>query len=273
MNAAMNGLTRRTWLNFAAGAVGASVLTGCHDSPEAVSAPAAEKIAGSKQDAWAYRRLDPTVVGQRVYSIYPDGGCMYALFGGILLGLNDKCGEAPSSFPLHMMKYGAGGVGGWGTLCGALNGAAAAIGLFVADKPRREELIAELFSWYESESLPKYRPATQREIVATTAESVLCHVSVGKWCHASGSKIESKEKTERCRRLTVDVCMKAVKLLNRHVSGGKTAAEGNRIGPDALPSRPVQPATEVMGKMRCDTCHQSQENNRKSGLLSEERRE
>jgi hypothetical protein len=272
----MNGLTRRSWLNFAAGSVGASILTGCHDSPEAVSAPAAERTAGSEQDAWAYRRLDPMVVGQRVYSIYPEGGCMYALFGGILLGVSDKCGEALSSFPLHMMKYGAGGVGGWGTLCGALNGAAAAIGLFVADKQRREELIGELFSWYESESLPKYRPTTSdkhRAIVGTTAESVLCHVSVGKWCHASGSKVESIEKTERCRRLTADVCMRTVELLNRYVSAGKTTAEGSLIGLDAPQSRPAPSPAEVMGKMRCDTCHVPQENNGKSGALFKERKE
>lgn len=199
---------------------------------------------------------------------------MYALFGGILLCLSDKCGGTFSSFPLDMMKYGAGGVGGWGTLCGALNGAAAAIGLFVADKQRREELITELFSWYESESLPKYRPTggEHRDIVATTAQSVLCHVSVGKWCHASRSNVESKEKTERCRRLTVDVCIKVVELLNGHFSESRTTPDEAAIGRDTSQSRPEQPAAKVMGKMRCDTCHVPEENNAELGTLFEERR-
>jgi hypothetical protein len=269
----MEKLTRRDCLGFAGGAFAASALAGCRKSLEAQPVRTAEPDAASREEAWAYRLIDPTVAAQRVYSIYSGGGCMYALFGGILLCLSDKCGGAFSSFPLDMMKYGAGGVGGWGTLCGALNGAAAAIGLFVADKQRREGLIAELFSWYESESLPKYRPTTgdeQRDIVATTAQSVLCHVSVGKWCHASGSKVESKEKTERCRRLTVDVCMKMVELLNRLLSDAKTTPERDPIRQETAKSRPVQPAVEVMGKMRCDTCHLPEESNRKLGPLIEE---
>jgi len=271
----MTELTRRDWLSFAAGAVGGIALTGCLDSPEAISVEAAEPDAGSRGEAWAYRRLDPTEVARRVYAIYAGGGCMYAIFGGILLCLSEKAGEPFSSFPLHMMKYGAGGVGGWGTLCGALNGAAAAIGLLVANKERREKLIAELFSWYETESLPKCQPTAggdQRDIEATIAGSVLCHVSVSKWCRASGSKVESKEKTERCRRLTVDVCRKTVELLNRPLSAAKAIPEGGPIGQGASESRAQQPPAEVMGKMRCDTCHLPEENNGKLGKLFEERR-
>jgi len=267
----MEKLSRRDCLSFVGGACGASALAGCQKSPEATPAGAAEPGAASSEEAWAYRRLDPTVAGQRVYSIYPGGGCMYALFGGILLCLSDKCGGALSSFPLHMMKYGAGGVGGWGTLCGALNGAAAAIGLFVTEKRRREDLIAELFSWYENESLPKYRPVDgsgSAQIVATTSKSVLCHVSVQTWCHASGGKIESKERTERCRRLTVDVAMKTVDLLNGSLQAAKPTPVSGPAGQASSESRAEKPPEQVMGKMRCDTCHLPAEKSEKTGKWS-----
>lgn len=249
------------------------MLAGCQNSPEASLLLAGQPASDGEAESWAYRRIDPNVAGQRVYSIYSGGGCMYALFGGILLCLSDKCGGVFSSFPLDMMKYGAGGVGGWGTLCGALNGAAAAIGLFVADKQRREDLIAELFSWYESTPLPQYRPTMggqPHDVVATAAQSVLCHVSVGKWCHTSGSAVESKEKTERCRRLTVDVCMKVVELLNRYFSLGAAIADGAPNEQNASKAQDVPPAADVMGKMRCDTCHQLTEHSDTVGLLLEE---
>ena len=57
-----------------------------------------------------------------------------------------------------MMRYGAGGVGGWGSLCGTLNGAAAVVGLVEPAKERRSQIMRELFSWYESTAPPTYAP-------------------------------------------------------------------------------------------------------------------
>jgi hypothetical protein len=265
----MNDITRRGWLRRTGAAVGATVLAGCDYSPEASPAQAGQ--SGSQRDlaSWTYARLDPERVAEKVYQMYPEGGCMYALFGGILFCENENAKEPFPTFPLHMMKYGAGGVGGWGTICGALNGAAAVIGLFVGEKQYRERLITDLFSGYESMSLPKYRPATsvgQADVVATTSRSVLCHVSVGTWCHASGCTIDSKEKTERCRRLTVDVAMKTVELLNEHCSVARAVSESTSARPAASESGAKQPP-EVMGKMRCDTCHRPEKNHAKAGGL------
>jgi C_GCAxxG_C_C family probable redox protein len=187
------------------------------------------------------------------------GACMYALFGAILACQREEAEVPAPAFPLHMMRYGAGGVGGWGTVCGALNGAAAVIGLFVVDKQAREQLINDVFSWYERMKLPRYRPSTandRADIVATASRSVLCHVSVGTWCHESGCKVDSTEKTERCRRLTVDVAMKTVKLLNAYCLRGQGYPESGS-GRHALSQ--LQKTTipgEAMGKMRCDSCHQ-----------------
>ena len=88
---------------------------------------------------------------------------MYGLFAAIMSAMAEVQGEPYLSFPVHMMKYGEGGVGLWGSLCGTVNGGAAVIGLFVLDKAQREQLIAKLFSWYEATELPTYRPKSAKD--------------------------------------------------------------------------------------------------------------
>ena len=120
-----------------------------------------------------------------------------------------------------MFIFGERGVAGTSTLCGALNGAAAAIFLVtgaVEKKQRKEafEMIRELFNWYEQEALPNYRPKNPKyEIKASASKSPLCHVSVTKWCKATGFKSFSKERSERCGWLTASTAKYAVELLNK----------------------------------------------------------
>ena len=52
-----------------------------------------------------------------------------------------------------MMRYGAGGIAGWGTVCGALNGACPIITL-VAGKDYNK-LVNELMGWYAHNPLPQ----------------------------------------------------------------------------------------------------------------------
>ena len=93
---------------------------------------------------WNYKKLDSDIVAVRAYKGYHKNGCMYATFEAIIGTLGDKFGSPYSTFPFDMMKYGAGGIAGWGTLCGALNGAAAAIGL-LSKTPKK--LIDELLKF------------------------------------------------------------------------------------------------------------------------------
>ena len=93
----------------------------------------------------SYVSLDPETTARLAYKIYGDGGCMYAIFGSVVPQLADKIGEPYASIPLQMYKYGHGGIGGYGTLCGALNGAAALIGLLVSDKNIRDTMITDIF--------------------------------------------------------------------------------------------------------------------------------
>jgi putative redox-active protein with C_GCAxxG_C_C motif len=106
--------------------------------------------------------------------------------------------------PTEMMVFGEGGVAGICSLCGALLGASSAIFLVAGgiEREKREQafpLIRELFSWYEQEGLPNYRPKKPKfEIETSVAQSSLCHVSVTRWCKATGLKSFSPERAERC---------------------------------------------------------------------------
>jgi C_GCAxxG_C_C family probable redox protein len=257
--AEMSDIRRRDLFGYLGVAMGTGIAASCRPLAEASPAKLGPSGSPTGSAPWTYARLDPTRVSETVYEIYGEGGCMYAIVGGILACAREEAEVSVPAFPLHMMKYGAGGVGGWGTLCGALNGAAAIIGLFVVDKHSREQLINDLFAWYERMKLPRYRPSTgndRADIVATTSRSVLCHVSVGTWCHQSGCKVDSKEKTERCRRLTVDVAMKTVDLLNAYCLLGQAYSEsGSGSHAVSEPQKTTIPG-EAMGKMRCDSCHQ-----------------
>jgi len=238
-------VSRRELLGAIGLAAGTSVVSGCGGEVQSQTPTPTDASA-----AWQYVSLVPGTVAAEAYRLMPEGGCMYAAFTSILTAWGKASGQSVSSFPVHMMKYGEGGIGGWGTVCGALNGGAAIIGLFEKDRKRRGAIIAELFSWYESTRLPSYLPnRDSAKIPATAAESVLCHVSVGRWCETSGNKVLSKEMNERCRRLTADVAAKTVELLNKSLDHAVTLA------PDNSTPR-AEEAPKSFGKMKCITCHE-----------------
>ena len=239
----MKKTTRRDVLGAIGLAAGVSILPGC--AGEARSQATAEDAIAD----WQYVPLDPAAAGAEAYRLTPEGGCMYGAFRAILAAWLAKNRRSPDAFPFHMMRYGEGGVGGWGAICGALNAGAAVIGLFEPDKKQRERLIGELFSWYERAELPIHQPADAKSsrIAKSVAGSVLCHISVAHWCKASGATVLSNELKQRCCRLTADVASKTVELLNR------------RRDKTSEPAQPaVTPSSEppkTIGKMRCAACH------------------
>lgn len=227
-------------IGLAAGAGLAAVYAG-----EQKSEPAASNQA---PPSWRYVPLVPAEVAAEAYRTVPDGGCMYGLFKAVLTAWSKQTGCPLDFFPFHMFRYGAGGIAGWGSICGALNGGAAIIGLFETDKTRSGKLIGELFSWYEQTELPSYEPSGESSSIAqSAAASVLCHISVAHWCTASGVAPLSAAMNERCRRLTADVAAKTVELLNRVQTDPPTQAAVSQ----ASPGKPPQ----SLGKMNCATCH------------------
>lgn len=259
-------MTRRQWTAAIGAGLGAGALGGC-GRPNALSAVAfaVERAAGEhpphESARWEYRPVDSAEAAKHAYRIYPDGGCMYAVVGSVIGQLADRHGEPFASFPVEMMRYGAGGVGGFGSLCGVVNGAAALIGLFHREKAKelREAMIAEFCSWYETTALPSFvpeKPQWADEAVPSVAGSLLCHVSVAKWQKASGFEAFSTEKKERCRRLAADGAAQIVELLNRRCTDAKCEFAPVKAEVKAcIDCHGPRELGDAMGKMQCSVCH------------------
>jgi hypothetical protein len=246
---------------------GSTLLAGCRGAslgegnasagePESAHDPPAGPVP-----RWNYVQLDPRTVAETAYRIYPDGGCMYAVVGSVIHTLAEEAGEPFRSFPVAMMRYGDGGIGHWGSLCGVINGGAALIGLFQSEKEKqqREAQITELCVWYETSWLPQHEPAEPKwadEAEPSVAGSVLCHVSTARWCEASGCEAFSMEKKERCRRLATDGAVKVVDILNRRLEGRSEFRELTQPVQACIDCHGKQDLADAMGKMNCGTCHQ-----------------
>ena len=209
---------------------------------------------------WKYSELDPDITAHRAYSNSQKGHCMYGVFTSVTSQLADKYGEPYRSFPVNMMIYGAGGVGGWGSLCGAMNGSAALIGLFVQKEDELKLLIDELFLWYKQTELPLYvphKPVLNIEIAKSVSDSVLCHVSITKWCQASDHKAYTNPQKERCKRLTADTAKKTVEILNAHFASRFTAAlQHNEKTRQCMSCHGKGGELQnTRGKMGCNSCH------------------
>jgi len=219
-------MDRRKAIRIAAGAVAAgsvgTVSLATAFKPEVNATAKPENIpTGNESSEWKYVPLDPVATAKRAYENYPEGSCMYGVFSSVVLQLAKEIGEPYASFPVQMMKYGHGGIGGYGTTCGSLNGAAALIGLLIEEKEIQNLLIADLFQWYENNQFPVFTPelpVLDYTPPTSVSGSVLCHASNSKWGESSGHKISSPERKERCRRLTADVTAHTVDMLNSYFS-------------------------------------------------------
>jgi len=229
----MQDLTRREFLRNAGiatlGTVAVSGLAGgllsCNAAPAVADTPGTTSSTSTgsalpTSTPWPYQKIDPVAAAERAYTGYSNGGCMYGAFEGIIGELRSKLGAPYDSFPTTMMKYGGAGVSGWGTLCGALNGIAAAVYLTM-DSKACSPIINEVYGWYGATPLPDYTPAKPKfpTIQTSVADSQLCHISVSKWSTLAGFKTTSAERAERCGWLTASVVRKTVELMNQQVDG------------------------------------------------------
>lgn len=196
-------------------------------------------------------------------------GCCYAAFNAMVQLLRAQLPATFPSFPSEIMIYGHGGVAGWGTICGAVNGAAALISM-VCDKATSDQLVSELCGWYTQALIPsdisndyavagdKYTATKSDEVLTQNAcGSVLCHVSVSQWCKASGVDVNDPKRKERCARLTGDIAAKAAELLNDHFGSGFTAGY---IPPASIATCMACHSAEgtqknVASKSDCEQCH------------------
>lgn len=244
---------RRRVIGLAGGMLGLAALGSIGDAEgqAAGAAPAADAMG---RLPWPYRPLDADAMGNAAFAANGRGGCMYAVFEPIAGAVARQLGAPYSAFPFGMFGYGAGGVAGWGSLCGALNGAAAALALLSA---RPQPLISELYAWYEREALPDFLPAGARfPNVTSVSGSVLCHVSLTRWANASGKKMASPERAERCGALAASVARKTVLLLNSQGAAGQSLAAPEQATATCLSCHGTRGVEcDASGRMRCAPCH------------------
>lgn len=212
------------------------------------------------EDDWKYTPLDPTATAELAYKYYPEGSCMYATVKSIISQLVEKIGEPYKSFPIHLFKYGHGGVGGYGSICGALNGAAALIGLLITDNSIRDKMIADVFRWYEKEALPEFNPQSSSYDyipVKSVSQSILCHASNTNWCKTAGFKANSNERKERCRRMTSDVSKKVAIAVNEIYTDKYTTNVYNdeTVNTCMTCHGSTGKVNNTAAKMSCSSCH------------------
>ena len=231
----MDSLDRRGFLKTAGGVTlglmtvsGLSLLGACTATEKAEETQTTSTQVDPLALPWPYKKIDPVAAAERAYAAYSNGGCMYGAFEGIIGELRSLVGEPYTGFPAAMMKYGAAGVVGWGTLCGCLNGGAAAV-YVVRNAADAKPIIDEMYAWYGASILPDYKPATPKFSTITTsiANSQLCHVSVTRWSEVSGFKTGSPERAERCAWLTASVAKYTAEILNKQADG--TFAVVNKV--------------------------------------------
>ena len=132
----------------------------------------------------------------------------------------------------------------------------------------RDAMVSELFRWYETTKLPIYDPGDAAQgvkgpIPSNASDSVLCHISVSKWCYEHKMEESSKERSERCGRITADVTKKAIEIINAKIEKGKD-------GKGAFPKQQSvaycgechasgKQADIQKGKMDCTPCHSGNE--------------
>lgn len=263
----MRKISRRKAIEAAGLAVGA-YLSGRFMAT--AGAPSQGTNNESEHVEWKHVKLDPEKVAARAYELYPEGSCMYASFKSIcssmaeaVVDTNPSLSKALREFPCHMMKYGHSGLGGQGSLCGALNGAGAAFGLFIKEKSTVDALLAELCSFYESAKLPVFKPENSKfePMTQSISRSVLCHVSQTAWCHRSGQSPFSEFRIDRCKRLTADIAAMAVNILNRYADNATVNSN--------LQEKEYQRCIDCHGrngegikisaKMNCVPCHKMED--------------
>ncbi len=238
---------------------------------KAVAKPVAQDIPSG---AWQYVKLDVEDVRKRGHQGYYRGDCSFGAFVAIVEALRDKVGFPYTQIPVDMMGFGAGGVAGWGTTCGALIGAAAAINL-VTEKDLARKIISDLVGWYTTTPFPSEQAnnyAAKHEYLVTeyksdkvlpqsVSNSPLCHVSVTEWCRSSQIASGAPERAERCGRLAGDVAARAVELLNANLEGTFAATfklDDTTAGCTSCHSTGTSFATGQFtnGKQECTACHE-----------------
>ena len=270
----MNQYSRRNVLGLMGGVVAGGAIAGLiTPTLAATAAPAAgqlgERFKQSGGDfSWKPQKLDPVEVGAVAHAgFWHQGyGCGYGVLYSIIGLMGEKYGAPYKDFPFSMMEFGKSGISEWAGTCGALLGGAATLALFFPRK-ERDAMIDELFRWYEITAFPMYKPnpgttKVEGPLPTSVADSIICHISVAKWCAASKFDARSTERSERCGRITADVALKTLEIIHAKMDGKFAPA----LKKSELSASCTEPGCHgenkkdwkhagLKGKMDCTPCH------------------
>lgn len=204
----------------------------------------AAKQGGNQGYPYPYKKMNPQKCAEIAYSNWYKNFCAYGSASGIIVPQRKLVGGAWHSFPIMSVKFGEGGVEGWGTLCGTLLGAGVAVSLAAGHEG--EPIINDLMQWYSETSQPVFKPKKPRARFRsmTTSNSPLCHISVGKWMAAEKKGLASAERKDRCARLCASVAYQAAVLLNDWADGRYKPSHNVK-----------QAAVGITSQNNCDECH------------------
>jgi hypothetical protein len=225
---------------------------------------------------WKYVDLDVEQARKDGHAGYYEAECCYGAFHGVMKQLKEKVGFPLTQIPEHMVRFGGGGVAGWGTTCGTIIGAATAITLVVKIEDART-LIDQLMQYYSQTPLPTDQSNTyavnheflvadkpDMALAQSVSSSPLCHASVTNWCEAAKVGSKTKERAERCGRLAGDIAAYTVELLNNYHAGSfipvfDTNDETKACLTCHAAGEVFEAGQYTIGKMQCDTCHEPHE--------------
>jgi len=120
-------LSRRDVLTRAAVLGAGAVFGGLTTS----AAKASEGESLMKEWPWPYEKLDPAVTAEIAYNEWYNLGCGGTVIHSVFEQLAEIVGEPYKSFPVESFAIFEGGMAGWGTICGSVNGASVVAALIV----------------------------------------------------------------------------------------------------------------------------------------------
>lgn len=273
-------MSRRRFLAGTGTVVGAAAVSWLVLAKE----PDAAEAAGAAIP-WPYptapaEQPDPEAVARRAWEIYFKSGCAEAVWYSCVEALAAITPDPWGTLPTNMFRYGGGGIAGWGTICGTLNGAAAFISMCVGQNidpvsgqnvwTHRNNLINGVFQYYCTTPLPTnaaykssqgvlgslgaWSPATLplANAPTSTADSPLCHSSLVQWTMTTGYADQGPFQKDRCGKACFDIAFKTISLLNTYFE--LASAPSVALDPSVAACGACH-KTYTGAKMACGSCH------------------
>lgn len=262
-------LSRRKLLAGGAAVLGLAAMPFLAARPVAAAAGDPGDVS---TNPFPYEQLNPDAMGRRAYEVYYASYCAEANWWPIIEALaassNPTVAAPWQTIPKNIFKYAAGGVDGWGTVCGCLNGACATIAATGAPATLGDALV----QWYTEAALPTNfidravrtgwtptgAPVPLVNVPTSIAQSPLCHNSLSQWTMVSKGLPSSVATVgDRCGKLSADVCRKMVELLNAYHKDNAHFVPTTVLSAStrACKASGCHTGAFAQGKQDCDPCH------------------